>query len=508
MSRRRPEHVVVVGGGIAGLTAAFRLSQAGSDVTVIEPDRLGGKLQTSVVAGRAIDESADAFLLRVPWALALCRDLDLDGELISPASRTAHVWVDGSRRPLPTGHVMGVPADLDALARSGLLSPAGLARVAEDLDRPADPADPLGADGDVAIGPYLRRRLGDEVVDHLIDPLIGGINAGDTARLSLAAVVPQLDAAARSGDPSLIRSCQDQLAHRRPVVADGAGGLAPGIAAAAPAEPPVFATPLGGMARIVDALLALMPGVDLREGRRVDAIELTGPGTAPGRSGRTGRTGARVVLDDGTVLDTDAVVVACPAFAAAPLLAAIAPVAAGHLASIDHSSVTMITFAFDRGSVVGDLDASGCLVPRDQGTLMTAVSYGTSKWAQWQDPERDDVILRASAGRVGDDRQLQLDDAALTEAMLGDLDRVLGLRGGPSETRVGRWARSLPQYAPGHLERVAAIEADLAALPGHPVVVAGAAYRGVGVPACVRTGEEAAAALGATWPTRADLARG
>ncbi|MCU1497296.1 MAG: hemG, partial [Acidimicrobiales bacterium] len=134
-----------------------------------------------------------------------------------------------------------------------------------------------------------------------------------------------------------------------------------------------------------------------------------------------------------------------------------------------------------------------------QGTLATALSYATSKWAQLRDPERDDVILRVSAGRFGDDRHLGLDDSDVTDRLLDDLDRVLGVRAGPTEVRIGRWERSFPQYAPGHLDRVDALDAALAHLP---VVLAGAAYRGLGVPACIRQGEEAAARLGATWPTR------
>lgn len=474
--RSAPDRVVVVGGGITGLTAALRLSQAGVDVTVIEPERLGGKIQTSLFAGRPVDEGADNFLLRVPWALALCRDLDLDGELVSPAERSAHVFVDGHRRPIPAGHVLGVPTDLDALAASGIVSAEGVARARQDLDLPPDPADPSVVGDDVALGPYLRRRLGDEVVDHLVDPLLGGINAGDTTVMSLAAVVPQLDAAARSGDPSLIRSCQAQK--RAAAIAEPASGDAP----------PVFAAPLGGMARIIDALLGLMPGVDVRDGRRVIGLEP-----------RTGDHLARASLDDGTVLEADAVVLAVPAHVAGPLLTDLAPLAAATLSAIDHSSVAMVTLAIDR-PLLGDVSgASGCLVPRDQGTVMTAVSYATSKWAQLRDPERDDVILRASAGRIGDDRQLDLDDGALLEAVLADLDRVVGLRGQPTEVRIGRWARSLPQYAPGHLARIDAAEADLA---GTGIVLAGMYLRGVGIPASVQSAEAAARSLGASWPTR------
>lgn len=468
-----PERVVVVGGGITGLVAAYRLSQGGVDVTVVEPDRIGGKIQTSVFAGRAVDEGADAFLLRVPWALALCNDLELDGELISPAERSAHVFVDGQRRSIPAGHVLGVPTDLDALAASGLLSPEGVARVAQELHLPADPADPAVSGDDVALGPYLRRRLGDEVVDHLIDPLLGGINAGDTRLMSLAAVVPQLDAAARAASPSLIEACREQKAR-----------------AVGPADAPIFATPLGGMARIIDALVALMPGVDIRQGRRVEAIAPTAAG------------GASVALDDGAVLEADAVIVTCPAHVAGPLLAEVAPEASATLTDIDHSSVAMLTMAFDRADIGDTAGASGCLVPRDQGTLVTATSYATSKWAQLQDPERDDVILRTSVGRTGDARYHDLDDAALTERVLADLDRIVGVTGAPTETRIGRWERSLPQYAPGHLDRVDAVEAELA---GTPIVLAGMFLRGVGVPACVRSAEEAVRVLGVTWPTRRSL---
>ncbi len=491
---QRPERVIVVGGGISGLVAALRLSQGGVDVTLVEPDRIGGKLQTSVFAGRAVDEGADAFLLRVPWAAALAHDLELDGELISPAERTAHAFVGGERKVLPHGHVMGVPADLDALAASGLLSPAGLERVAQDLHLPADPADPHLAGADVAVGPYLRRRLGDEVVDHLIDPLLGGINAGDTATMSLAAVVPQLDAAARSGDPSIIRSCQAQLArgaapNRNP--AAGSGAVVAAVDQPVDA-PPIFAAPMGGMARFIDAIIGAIPSVDIVAGRSVALLE-------PGAGG----AGVRAVLDDGTHLDADAAIVTTPAHVTGPLLAAVAPGAAATFVGVDHSSVAMLTMAFARADLGDTTGHSGCLVPRDQGLLVTATSYATSKWAQLRDLERDDVILRTSVGRTGDLRFTDLDDDDLSAAVVADLDRILGVSGDPAEVRIGRWMRSLPQYAPGHLDRIAAAEAELAATS---VRVAGMALRGVGIPACVRSAEEAVASLGVTWPTRRGLA--
>lgn len=472
--RPRPERVLVVGGGVTGLTAAYRLSQGGVDVVVVEPGPLGGKVQTSVVAGRPVDEGADAFLLRVPWALALCHDLELEGELISPAERSAQVFLDGARRPIPAGHLMGVPTDLDALAASGLVSPAGVERARHDLTLPADASDPAVAGDDVALGPYLRRRLGDEVVDHLIDPLIGGINGGDTTTMSLAAVVPQLDAAARSGDASLLRSCRAQLER----------------ATADPAAP-IFAAPLGGMARLVDALVALMPAVEVRQGRRVAALEPHG-------------AGVRASLDDGTILDADAAIVTTPAFATAGLITSFAPEAAASFATIEHSSVAMLTLAFAHGDVGDVAGFSGCLVPRDQGTLVTAVSYATSKWAQLRDPVADDVVLRASVGRLGDPRYRDLDDRTIFDAVLEDLDRIVGVHGAPTDRRVVRYDDSFPQYAPGHLSRIDAADAELAPTP---VRVAGMAQRGVGLPACIRSAEEAVADLGVSWPTRRGLQR-
>ncbi len=371
-----------------------------------------------------------------------------------------------------------MPTDLDALERSGILSAEGLARVAEDLDLPADPADPAVAGADVAIGPYLRRRMGDEVVDHLIDPLLGGINAGDTTRLSLAAVVPQLDAAARSGDPSIIRSCRAQRA-----------------AATAPPDAPIFATPLGGMARLIDGLLGLLPG-----GRPPRRPVGGGPG-AHRRRRRRAPTGVRVGLDDGTVLDADAVVVACPAHVAGPLLAQVAPDAGATIGALVHTSASMVALAFEPG-VLGATDpgSSGCLIPRDQDTFLSAISFATNKWAQLRDPERDDTILRVSAGRHGDDRHLDLDDQDLVERMLVDVDRVVGLSGAPSEVRISRWFHSFPQYEPGHLARMDAVDAALAPLP---VRFAGMGQRGVGIPACIDSAERRRRlARAPAWPTR------
>ncbi|MGK2949400.1 MAG: FAD-dependent oxidoreductase, partial [Acidimicrobiales bacterium] len=236
---------VVVGGGITGLVAARTLAEAGASVTVVEPGSPGGKLQASAFDGGRLDEAADAFLARVPEGVDLCRALGIDGDLVAPTARRAHVWSRGQLRLLPEEQVLGVPTDLEALAASGIVSADGLRAARHDLDTPL-----LAPAGDVTIGSVLRSRLGDEVADRLIDPLVGGINAGDTDQLSLAATVPQLDAAVRSGAASLIEAAQAQRAQ----VTDRSA--------------PVFFAPRGGMVALVEALRAdlVQRSVQWREG--------------------------------------------------------------------------------------------------------------------------------------------------------------------------------------------------------------------------------------------------
>jgi oxygen-dependent protoporphyrinogen oxidase len=454
--------VVVVGGGITGLVAARALVRGGATVTLVEPDRLGGKLQTTPFAGGALDEAADAFLARVPEGVELCRELGLDGDLVVPAARRAHVWSHGALRPLPSAQVLGVPTDLDELAASGIISPAGLARLEQDL------AEPLVApDQDVAIGALFRQRLGDEVVDRLIDPLVGGINAGDVDELSLAATVPQLDAAARSGASSLIDACRAQRAR----ITDP--------------EAPVFFAPRGGMGALATAVLddSMARGLDVVTGRVV-AVERDG-------------SRWRVAFAGGRALSCDGVVLATPADVAAGLLRPHAARSATLLAAIPYASVAMVSLAVDRSQLGRDLDGSGYLVPRVEGRTITACSWSSAKWSHLGD-ERT-AWLRASVGRFGDDSALRLDDRSLLGRVLADLADTMAMHGAPSDVRVTRWERSFPQYRPGHLDRVAAIDADLAR-QAPQLVVAGAALRGLGVPACIRQGTDAArrvmAALG------------
>lgn len=434
--------MTVLGAGIAGLASAFSLSRRGRTVTVIDQaDRPGGKLRTSVFAGRPVDEGADAFLLRVPWAVDLCRQLGIDEELVHPAERSAYVFSDEALHRLPP-QLMGVPTDESAFAPGALL--AGTDTGGRD-DTPLTGPD-------VTVAEEIERRVGPEVLARLVDPLVGGINAGDTRALSLASVVPQLDAAARDTQHArLIDACRAQLRRARD---NGVGPAAP-----------IFATLPGGMERLVDALVAAMPEVHFQLGTTVESLA-----DLPG--------------------DT---VLALPAFAAARLLAQTpARVAAQHLTRVEHASVALVTLAVQPEDVDRSLDASGFLVARTEAATITACSWASRKWSHLG-PERGDgtVVLRASVGRHRDRQALDLDDAALTECVVDDLARTMGLRGAPTEARVTRWDDGFPQYAPGHQARMSAVHADLAAhLPR--VAVAGAALAGVGIPACIRSGTEAA----------------
>ena len=459
-------HVAVVGGGIAGLAAAHELAdRPGVTTTVLEASpRLGGKVATEPFAGTLLDTGPDAFLARRPEAVQLCRELGLSPRLEPPATGEAWLWVRGRLRPIPAGTLLGLPTDVRAVARSGVLSAAGLARLAAAL-LAARRRRALGAGDDAAIGEVVRGALGPEVLERLVDPLVGGINAGDTDDLSIDAVAPQLAAAARRS-------------------ADLAAG-ARAVLAAAPAPGPTGPAPVfyglpGGMQGLVDALAERLrvAGTSLCTGSPVHAAEQTG--------GRWSLT-----TPSGPVL-ADAVVLATPASAAARLLDPLDAPAAEVLAGITHASVALVALAFHRDAVARMPPGSGFLVPRTEGRLMTACSWSSSKWRHLSAPDR--VLLRVSAGRAGDHRAATMDDDELVERRLVELRAAMGTSAPPTAVRVTRWDDAFPQYAPGHLGRVAGLEAGLSArLPG--MAVAGAALRGVGIPACIGSGRAAAARI-------------
>ncbi len=433
--------VAVVGAGIAGLAAALELTRAGARVVVLEAsDRVGGKVRASDVGGLHVDEGADSMLRRVPWGTDLAAAAGLP--LVSPTAGGASIWTRGRLRPLPTGTVMGVPADLASLARSEVLSTGGLARVPLDLALPGTPQQQ-----DISVGELVGRRLGREVVERLVDPLLGGVYAGHADLLSLQATVPALAATAAR--------------HRSMIVAARAArGL--------PRPGPVFAGVPGGLGVLP---VALATQLDVRLGSAVRAIERT-------------LTGWRLVTGSAAApsyVVADAIVLAVPAAPAARLLRGHAPVE--ELGGVDYASVAIVTLVLDGPSPgVG----SGYLVPAVEGRTTKAVTFTSRKWGR-----PGPAVVRASVGRFGENRDLQRDDADLVAAVLGELILAVGPLPRLLDSRVTRWGGGLPQYAVGHLDVVARLRA---ALPAR-LAVAGAAYDGVGVPAVAKSGRDGARAV-------------
>jgi oxygen-dependent protoporphyrinogen oxidase len=460
--------VAVIGAGITGLAAAYELVRGGAPgpVTVFEADEEpGGKIRGAVLAGRRVEAGPDAFLARVPDAVELCRELDLGDELVSPAAGEAWVWSGSRLRRLPGELVLGVPSDLAAVARSGILSAAGMARAAADLVLPRDRWP-----DDVAVGTVVGRRFGRQTVDRLVDPLLGGIHAGDANLLSLDATAAPLAGVARR-ERSLLLGLRRM---RRTV------SLANGPAAGGP----VFLAPRPGMGHLVSRLVEEVgKGADFRTACPVAKLVDTG-----GAGG-----GARYRLETPAgPLDADAVIVALPAGPAASLLEPLSPAAASELRAIRHASVAIALLAFPAPSFSQDLPGSGVLVPRAEGRLMTACSCGSAKWPHWAEPGV--VVLRVSAGRVDDTRIARMDDGEILARLRAEVRELLGVDGAPLDQQLVRWPDAFPQYEVGHQARVGRIEAALAHdAPG--IAVAGGPYRGIGIPACIAQGRAAARRL-------------
>ena len=482
--------MAVVGAGITGLAAAYELRCAGLEAIVLEAgDRPGGKIDGSRVGPLVVDSGPDGFVARDPAAAELCRRIGLGADLVEPAARGAYVWVEGRLRPLPERSVLGVPWTADAVAGTGIVSREGTDALRRGLARDAAPLA-----GDAPVGEVLRPRVGDQVFERLVDPLLGGINAGSADGMSIEACAPLLYEAARRGGP-LGPALREVAARPAPLHDgedhDGAHHARPhhnrphhdGADRGGAAGAPVFQSVHGGVTRIVDALSAAL-GDAVRLAAPVQSVR---PAAGPG--------GSRwIVTTAAGPLDADGVILACPAWESARLLEPLAPDAARVLGGIEYSDVVLATFTVDRERLARPLDGSGFLVPRDQGLLTTACSWASSKWRHYA---RDDLaVLRVSAGRTDDLRWLDLDSADLVSALARELAETgmvdsKDAAQGRFEARITPWPRSLPQYRPGHLQRVAAVDAWLAdETPG--LVAAGAAFRGLGLPACVRGAQTAA----------------
>ena len=446
MSSPGQPHAVVVGGGIAGLAAAFFLREAPCQVTVLEgATRPGGKLRVSEVAGVMVDEGAEALFARRPEGTGLAVAAGLADQLVRPGTTAAGIWSRGRMALLPRRQVLGVPADLAELAETGLVSGGGMARAWQDLRLPA-----TGRDGDVPVAAFVAARFGQEVVDRLVDPLLAGVYAGRSEELSFEATLPALAAESR----------------RHASLAEAASALLP-EPAGPDAPPPVFTTLTDG--------LGTLPAAVRASPRTMVAVRTVAPEAAATAAGWGLTVGSAHAEEH---VAADAVILAVPASPAARLLAGVpgASAAVTALREIRYASMAIVTLAYPAAAFPGPLPSS-------------------VKWPHLRDAGAGLVIVRCSLGRVGEEALLQSDDTELAVLAAADLAAATGARGAPVATRVTRWGGGLPQYDVGHLDRVARIRSTVAAQPG--MAVCGAAYDGIGIPACVATARAAAAQIAA-----------
>jgi oxygen-dependent protoporphyrinogen oxidase len=460
-------HVVVIGGGIAGLAAAFFLREAPCRVTVLEGSpRLGGKLSVSDIAGVMVDEGAEALLARRPEGTGLAVAVGLEGQLTWPGTTTARIWSRGRMCPMPRRQVLGVPADLAELAGTGLMSSDGMARARQDLGLPA-----TARDGDVPVAAFVAARFGHEVVDRLVDPLLAGVYAGRSEELSFEATLPAVAAESR----------------KHASLAEAAGALLPDPAAPGSPDPvPVFTTLTRGLGTL-PAAVAAASGACVRTSATVRGLARTA-------------TGWRLTVGsrhDEEYLTADAVILAIPASPAARLLGGVpgASAAVTALGEIRYASMAIVTLAYQAAAFPSPPQGSGYLVPAADGHPVKAVTFSTVKWPHLRDAGDGLHIVRCSLGRVGEESLLQSADAELAGLATADLAAATGAREAPVATRVSRWGGGLPQYTVGHLDRVARIRSAVAGQPG--LAVCGAAYDGIGIPASVATAQAAAAQIAA-----------
>ena len=428
------DHVdaVVVGGGITGLAAARALDAAGCETLLLEAGtRLGGRIRSVRLADRTVELGAEALATRTPEAVDLAWAVGLGGDLVTARPSATSLWTGGVLRPLPQGLDLGGPVRVAPVVSSRILSPFGLARAGVGWMRPRAPLP----DGDASLGHYVRRRFGRQVLERLVEPLVGGVFGDDPDELSLQVAAPHVAAATSS----------------------------PGAPAARGTRPLVGIR--GGLARLAPATVASLRHTQVIVGAPVHRLEPLGRGW-------------RCTFADREVT-TLRVVLAVPANVAAGILHPAPDV----LTELVHTSAAVVVLAYPPRK----LDQTGVLVPRSEGRLMKAATVLSEKWPHLAGGP---LLVRVSAGRAGDPRSDDLDDAALVAQVTAEVADALGLDEPPLDHVVARWPHAMPRYRVGHRERLARLDASLAGRPG--LALAGASYRGPGVPVCIREGTAAA----------------
>jgi protoporphyrinogen/coproporphyrinogen III oxidase len=462
---RRPglSRTVVVGGGIAGLAAALRLERLlpGTEVVIVEAaPRLGGKILTERVGEFVIEGGPDSFLTSKPRAVELCEELGLAGRLIRRAGSDgrSYVRLGGRLHTLPAGLTGMIPTRLDTMAASGILSPEGMERIARELELPPAPKN-----GDESIAAFVRRRMGLEAYERLVGPLMCGIFGGDGDHLSLAATFPALR--------------RLELEHGSVMRGLLARGVPNGDAA------PPFMSLRDGMAELVDGVVLRLNATRVVTGRAVLSVDRAARGH-----------GYKLRLGGGDALSADAVVLATPAHATAALVESLDTALADDHAAIPHASPAVVTLAYRTADVPRSLDGYGYVVPQLEGSDVLACTWTSSKW-HGRAPAAH-VLVRTYIGRFGVRDVTTCSDAEMVASARREVAETLGADAEPLLVRVHRWPGGMPQYVLGHLDRLSRIETRLAEHPG--LALAGAAYRGVGIPDCIASGEAAAERVAAS----------
>lgn len=444
--------VIVIGGGIAGLAAAYELHGRGVPFTLVEAaPRLGGVILTERIGGFTIDGGPDSLLVQKPAAIELCRELGLGGRLMpTRPPRTAFVVRGGRLHPLPGASILGIPTRITPLLASSLFSIAGRIRMASELFvKPR--TDP---DADESIGSFMRRRFGREAVEYLAEPLLAGIHAGDVDRLSMRSLFPRLlEAEMASG--SIIRAFRALRAK--------AGGES------------AFRSLPGGIGELVHALASALPSAALRV-------------NAPARALRA-RDGWTVDLAGGESIHARRLIIAAPAFAAADLVRPLDAELADLCAGIRYASTATIAFGYRRDQVPHPLAGSGFVVPRVERASIMAATWVSSKWAD-RAPDGH-ALLRVFAGGARDPEALERGDAEIISRAKADLRRLLGITADPLLTRLYRWTRASAQHEVGHLDRMARIERRLERHDG--LFLTGSGFRAPGIPDCIADARATAA---------------
>lgn len=446
--------VLVVGAGIAGLVTAMRIRRADPllrvEVVDVAP-YAGGKLRTMTLAGTTVDVGAEAVVARRPEGMRLIDDLGLRDRVRYPGTTEARIACDGTEVAIPAATLMGIPTDIEQLASSGLLSDEGIRRLRA--------AQPHPVAGEVSVADAVGGQLGPEVVDRLVEPLLGGVYAGRADRLSLTATIPALRQTL-DGRTDLLTAAREARAGQPP------------------SDSPVFATLDGGVGSLPAELIE-REGLSVTLGCPARSISRDGNGFVA----EVGAAPAPVMVR------ARAVVVATQPQKATRLLAEVCPAAASELGQVAVASMAVVLLAYRAGDLANPPPTtSGILVPVSEGTAVKAATYVTSKWPHVAGS--DLFIVRASIGRLGEDHLLQHVDDDLVAYARRDLAVLAGISGEPIDTHVQRWAGSLPQYDVGHLDRVDRIRAAIAGVPG--IAVAGATYDGVGIPGCINSADAAA----------------